>query len=167
MSNLTTLADRLDAAAADVGSLRERLAAGEPWALTEVYGPGPESAWGPREVLAHCAEMIPYWMGEIERILDGRGEPVPFGRVETDQLRVEIIGRDRTMPSRELVARIQSEGGRVARRVRQLTDDEAGWEGSHATRGPFSVEAIVERFIVTHLEGHVTQLRETLAAASR
>ena len=32
-----------------------------------------EARWGPGEVLAHLAEMAPYWLGEIERVLDGAG----------------------------------------------------------------------------------------------
>ena len=36
------------------------------------------------ELLAHVAEMLPYWLGEVERILAGPPEPVPFGRVGSD-----------------------------------------------------------------------------------
>ena len=36
--------------------------------------------WVAREVLAHTVEMLPYWLGEIERIIAGPIEPVPFGR---------------------------------------------------------------------------------------
>jgi hypothetical protein len=168
MPTLTHEADRLEAAATELERLRGRIEAGEPWPLTEVYGPGPESSWGPREVLAHMAEMLPYWMGEIERILDGGGgEPVPFGRTEADPIRVEIIGRDRTMPARELLSRVDSEARRVANRLRQLSDAEAAREGAHTARGPLTVAEIVERFQIGHLEGHVTQLRDTLAAAGR
>ena len=63
MTQMQALADRLDAAAVAMRELGPAVAAGEPWPLTDVYGPGPESAWGPREVLAHVAEMLPYWMG--------------------------------------------------------------------------------------------------------
>jgi DinB superfamily len=166
MATLSALADRLDAATRELEGLRPAIEAGEPWPLTDVYGPGPESSWGPREVLAHVAEMLPYWMGEIERILDGAtGEAVPFGRTEADAVRVAIIGRDRTMPSRELLSRVGSDARRVARRLRELPDDDAARVGQHATRGPISVAEIVERFQVGHLEGHVTQLREILAAS--
>jgi hypothetical protein len=168
MSDLKPLADRLAAAAADLASLRGPLDAGEPWPLTAEYGPGPESSWGPREVLAHVAEMLPYWMGEIERILDGPGgEAVPFGRTEADPVRIALIGRDRTMPARELLSRIASEAGRIETRVRQLSDADAAREGLHATRGPIAVAEIVERFQVGHLEGHVEQLREILAGSGR
>jgi hypothetical protein len=165
MAEMDRLADRLDAAAAAMIELGPQLAMGEPWALTETYGPGPESEWGPREVLAHCAEMLPYWMGAIELILDGAGgEPATFGRVETDPLRIEVIGRDRTFPSRELLGRIEVEAVRLARRFRELTDAQAAIQGRHVTRGDLSVADVAERLVVSHLEGHVTQLRETLAS---
>lgn len=168
MATLPELADRLDAAAAELAALRGPIEAGEPWPLTDVYGPGPESNWGPREVLAHVAEMLPYWMGEIERILDGQaGEPVQFGRTEADAVRVEVIGRDRTMPGRELLSRIASEARRVSTRLRELSAADAAHQGRHVTRGPLGVAEIVESFQVGHLEGHVRQLRESLAAGRR
>lgn len=168
MTRLPTLADRLEAAAAELSTLRTRIEAGEPWPLTEHYGPGPESAWGPREVLAHCAEMLPYWLGEIERILDGAGDaPVPFGRTEDDPLRVGVIGRDRTMPARELLSRIESEARRVAGRIRSLEEGQGDRAGEHATRGRITVRELVERFQAAHLEGHVEQLREILAESGR
>jgi hypothetical protein len=160
------LADRLDAAAEAMVELGPDLASGEPWPLADVYGPGPESSWGPREVLAHVAEMLPYWMGEIELILDAGGgsEPPAFGRLEADELRVGIIGRDRGFPARELLGRIEAEARRVARRFRALNDADSSSLGRHVTRGDLSVRDIAERLITGHIEGHVTQLRETLAA---
>jgi len=160
------LADRLEAAAEAMVELGPGLAAGEPWPLTDIYGPGPESSWGPREVLAHVSEMLPYWMGEIELILDAGGgsEPPAFGRTEADDLRVAIIGRDRGFPARELLGRVEVEARRIARRFRALSEADAGSAGRHVTRGDLTVGEIAERFLVTHIEGHVVQLREVLAA---
>jgi hypothetical protein len=76
------------------------VAAGEPWPLADRFGAEPEAAWGPPEVLAHVDEMLPFWLGEMERIVAGAPEPVPFGRVATDPVRSAVIGRDRTLPSR-------------------------------------------------------------------
>ena len=44
--------------------------------------PRARGAWGPPEMLAHVAEMLPYWLGEVERILDGPtgAGPVRAGR---------------------------------------------------------------------------------------
>lgn len=160
------LADRLDKAAEAMIELGPQLAAGEPWIMAEQVGPGPESSWGPREVLAHVAEMLPYWLGEIELILDaaGRREPHGFGRLEDDPIRVAIITRDRAFPARELLGRVEGEAKRVAHRLRALGEDDAAAIGQHVTRGDLSVRDIAERLIVGHIEGHVTQLRETVAA---
>lgn len=166
MALMDALADRLDAAAAAMRELAPAVAAGEPWPLADVVGPGPESSWGPREVLAHVAEMLPYWMGEIERILDagaGGGEPPGFGRLEDDPIRVQVIGRDRAFPGRELLGRIEAEAHRVAGRFRELTDLEAGYLGRHPTRGDLALSVIAELLMVRHIEGHVTQLQETVA----
>lgn len=174
MGVMDGLADRLDAAVAAMTELGPAIAAGEPWALTDVYGPGPESAWGPREVLAHVSEMLPYWLGEIELIVDAGvdeagvaagAEPPGFGRLEDDPIRVQIIGRDRAFPGRELLGRIEAEGRRAASRFRAFTDAESGLMGRHVTRGNLAISDLAERLIVGHIEGHVTQLRDTVAAA--
>jgi hypothetical protein len=169
MAPLTEPAQRLRVAAGAIHELQPELEARAPWPLADVYGPGPESSWGPPEVLAHVGEMLPYWLGEIERILDRHeraaagGEPVAFGRVEGDTLRVGLIGRDRTFPIRELVDRIEASADRVARRLETLTDQEAARRGLHPTRGEMAVSDMLEPFLVGHLEGHVRQLREILA----
>jgi hypothetical protein len=167
MGSMSELADRLDAAADAMVELGPALAAGEPWSMAEQVGPGPESSWGPREVLAHVAEMLPFWMGEIELILDAAGgEPRGFGRLEDDPLRVSIISRDRGFPARELLGRVEAEAKRVARRLRAFGDEDAAAVGRHVTRGDLTVREIAERLIVGHLEGHVTQLREAVAGGS-
>jgi hypothetical protein len=167
MGAMDGLADRLEQAAAAMRDLGPAVAAREPWALTETYGPGPESEWGPREVLAHVGEMLTYWLGEIELIIDSdpHAEPPGFGRLETDPIRIDIIGRDRRFPARELLGRIEVEANRAASRFRALTDDEAGRIGRHMTRGDLSITDIAERLLVGHLEAHVTQLRDIVAAA--
>lgn len=170
MAPLSEPARRLRAAAGEIRGLQTELEARAPWPLSDVYGPGPESSWGPPEVLAHVAEMLPYWLGEIERILDPHeqaaagGEPVQFGRVESDTLRVGLIGRDRMFPIRELVDRIEASSERVARRLETLTDADVARRGQHPTRGPMVVSDMLEPFLIGHVEGHVRQLREILAA---
>ena len=105
---------RLDAASEAMVALQSAIEAGEPWPLAERFGTEPEAHWGPREVLAHCEEMLPYWMGEIERIMDGP-EPAPYGRIQEDAVRIGIIERDRSLPIRELIARIAAGTARYDR----------------------------------------------------
>ena len=166
MGALASQVARLRAATDGLLGLTADVAAQEPWPLAELYGPEPEASWGPPELLAHVEEFLPYWMGEIERVLAApSGAPAAFGRIATDPLRIGVIGRDRSLPLRELVARIRSESSRVAGRLDELTEAEAGRTGTHPTRGELTVRDMLEPFLVGHLEGHVVQLREILAAA--
>jgi hypothetical protein len=163
MDLLQSLASRLETAASAILALRPAVEARSPWPMAELYGTEAEARWGPPEVLAHLEEMLPFWLGEMERILDGPGgAPVPFGRVATDTVRIAIIGRDRTVPVRELFARVESDATRLAARMRQLNPADVEREGIHPRLGVLTVGALLERFTVTHLEEHVEQLRESL-----
>ena len=157
-------ADRLQAAARAIGGLRAAVEAGEPWPLAERFGTEPEAAWGPRETLAHLAEFLPFWLGEMERILDGSPQPRPFGRTAENPLRLGMIERDRSLPLRELFERIQAGAERYDRRVRALTPDELARRGLHPTRGEMTILPMLDRFVVSHLEEHVLQLSASLAS---
>jgi len=153
---------RLRVATAEMMALRADLEAGAPWPLADRFGAEAEAHWGPSEVLAHCSEMLPYWIGEIERILDG-SEPARYGRTQTDALRIGIIERDRSLPLRELLARIAAGSARYSARLPELTGRDVARRGLHPTLGEQTIEQALERTVVGHLEGHVTQLREALA----
>jgi len=167
MGALDSQVDRLKAAAAGIVAMRSAVEAGAPWPLADVYGVEPEASWGPPELLAHVEEYQRYWMGEIERVLEGGGSaPVPFGRVATDTLRLGVIGRDRSLPLRELFGRIDADAARVAKRLGELSEADASRIGMHPARGEMTVREMLEPFLVGHTEGHLTQLREILAAQS-
>ena len=154
--------DRLLGASGVVDALRPTVEAGQPWPLAERFGTEPEAVWGPMEVLAHSAEMLPFWLGEIERILADDPEPVPFGRIADDPTRLAIIERDRTLPPRELFDRIASGVDRYSRRLRDLDDAAVTRTGLHPRRGEMTIGEILERFVVGHLEEHARQLTEAV-----
>ena len=168
---LRAAADRLEAAAGAFGALAPKVTAGGPWPLAERFGTEPEASWGPPEVLAHVAEMIPFWLGETERILDGAAvaravgaaAATPFGRIADDPVRIGVIGRDRTVPARELFARVRADARRLAARMRELDATDAASVGLHPRLGEMTVEAVLDRFAVTHLEEHVGQLGQLLS----
>jgi hypothetical protein len=159
------LLERLRSATTSMSRLRDRVEAGEPWPLSRSYGAEPESSWGPPEVLAHVAEMIPYWLGEIDRIVSGDpAAPVPFGRVATDPDRIERIGRDRELPFGELFDRIERSSNDAANVIATLSPAERARVGSHPRRGEMSVSDSFEQFIVRHLEEHVEQLEDVVSS---
>jgi hypothetical protein len=164
---MTTELDRIAAARRAYAEIAPRAIDGEPWPLAADFGTGPEASWGPREVLAHVQEMLPFWLGEIERVLDGDGStPVPFGRTADDPLRLGIIERDRTLPLRVLFARIDAGLTAWADRIATLTDTDKTRIGVHPRLGELPAPAILERFVLGHAEDHVAQLTDALAARS-
>ena len=173
MSPAAELVERLERGRDAFLAMAPRVEAGRPWPLSDAFGVEPESRWGPPEVLAHVAEMLPYWQGEIARVLgapDPPDEPdasVPFGRVAANELRIGIIERDRTLPPIELFERVDAGAERFGRFLRELAEEDAVRRGVHPTLGEMDVLAIAERFVVGHLEEHVAQLREVLDATAR
>ncbi|HEX6867320.1 MAG TPA: DinB family protein [Candidatus Limnocylindrales bacterium] len=158
-----TLLERLATAREGLAATRPAIEREAPWPLAIVFDDSDEARWWPGEVLAHLAEMVPYWLGEIERVLDGVREPVPFGRIATDAIRIGLVERDRSLPPRELYDRIDESLARFDRRWRTLTPTELARRGLHPKRGELTVAQMADPFIVSHLEGHVAQLESILA----
>lgn len=157
-------ADRLTKAGAALAGLRPQLEAGEPWPLSAAYGTEPEADWGPREVLAHINEMLGYWTAELERVVAGDGQaPVTFGRTASDANRLARIEHDREQSVSGLLDEIDAGFRAASSFARRLNPPELARVGVHPTRGELTVGASLDRFLTTHLEEHVTQLRSILA----
>lgn len=156
---LAAARDRLD-------ELGRTLRDGGPWPLAERFDHAPEAAWGPREILAHLAEMLPYWLGEAERLIDMTGGPEPFGRDATNDVRLAIIERDRTLPVRELVARAAAGIERWQRRWPELDPAARSRRGLHPALGEISVTDVATRFAARHLQDHLDQLAGTVGGAT-
>ena len=94
----------------------------------------------------------------------GTGEGgLPFGRTAADTLRIGILERDRTLPLRELFGRIDTGIERWERRVAATTPDEDAFVGAHSRLGEMTAGEVRDRFVVSHLEEHLEQLRAILA----
>ena len=156
------LDQRLAAAADRLASFAPTLRDGS-WPLAERFDHAPEAAWGPRELLAHLAEMLPYWLGEAERIIDMKAGPEPFGRAATNDVRLAIIERDRTLPIRELQARVAVGIDRWRRRWAELDEPTQARHGLHPTLGEMTVGEIGSRFVAGHLDDHLDQLTVILS----
>ena len=168
MVMVTSELQRLVDARTAYDGMAGRIAAGEPWSLAAAFGTEPEAQWGPREVLAHVVEMLPFWLGELERVVDGNGvAPVPFGRTADDALRNGLIARERTLPLRVLFARIDRGLADWHERLGTLTDVELAKTGVHPRHGPLTVAAIPGLFVVDHIEDHHAQLEGILAQRGR
>ena len=121
--------------------------------------PGTDERWEAGQVWAHIAEFPPYWLAEAQRVASlPTNEPVPFGRVKTDAGRLASIERERHTEPAALLERVRSSLAEVTDATRAFTPEEWSRRGLHPTRGEMTVQSIVERFIVDHLEEHADQL---------
>jgi hypothetical protein len=124
-------------------------------ALTD---PDPDSGerWDRGQVLAHVAEMLPYWAQQAELVAAGR--QVEFGRVKSDPDRIAVIERDRREDPRRLLGRVDEGVAVVLALLERLDARALARTGHHQTVGDMTVAEIVDRFAVAHLEEHADQL---------
>ena len=152
----------IDALVARMSEAERRLAAHAaapvPAGLTEP-DPGGDERWEAGQVWAHLAEFPTYWLAQVQRVVAlPTNEPVPFGRVKTDATRIEAIERDRHTDPAALLERVRTSLAEVTEAIRALPDGAWRLRGAHPTLGEMTVQRIVERFIVAHLEEHADQL---------
>jgi hypothetical protein len=144
--------DRLVAAAA-------RVRAAAPLLPDEgLTDPDPNTGerWDRGQVLAHVAEMLPYWAHQVELVT--AGDQVPFGRVASDPGRLAAIERDRREDPARLLARVDEGLAVVLALLDRLDHAALARTGRHQTLGEMTAAAIVDRFLVDHLEEHADQL---------
>jgi hypothetical protein len=130
--------------------------------------PATGEQWDAGQAWAHVAEFVPYWQGEMERVVAGARQgsaPVPFGRTVADEGRVGAIESGRHEPPAEQMARLA--GALTLIRSYLVGLDDADWEarGTHPRRGEMTVAEMTERFVVAHLEEHADQLEKLAADA--
>ena len=127
--------------------------------------PGAEERWEAGQIWAHLAEFPAYWLAQAQRVVaQPTHPPVPFGRVKTDAGRLEAIERDRHTDPAALLERVRASLAEVTDAARSWDTDTWRLRGMHPTLGEMTIERLVERFIVDHLEEHADQL-DALASA--
>lgn len=128
--------------------------------------PGADERWEAGQLWAHIAEFVPYWHEQLETVIGSYdGTPVPFGRTKTDSGRITAIEMGRHEDIGHQMSRTHDSIVALKRYLAGLMPAEWNALGLHPTRGEMDVEAIVERFIVVHLEEHAAQL-DLLRSAS-
>lgn len=137
--------------------------AGRPWPQGPVAGEGPEAEWGPPEVLAHVAEMLGYWLDQMERVIAGPAWPVSMGRSVDDPSRNHAIEEGRQLPTREIMTQVRAGIGRYVERLPGLTPEDWARVGLHPRRGEMTVAQMLEVLVLDHIEDHVRQVADALA----
>lgn len=161
MSSTSEFTERLRAAAERIRADAHEFGPDQLTAPDEGTG----ERWDRGQVLAHVAEMLPYWIAQAEMVVAAGGNGAPFGRVKTDPDRVAAIEEDRSIDVEELLDRMDEGVDEAALSMRRLTPADLACVGRHSTRGLMTVSQILDEFVVAHLEEHAEQLLPPLELA--
>ncbi len=138
--------------------LRATLAAIPPARLTAQPASG---GWTPMEDLAHVAEMLGYWSGEIDRFQRQPG--ASFGRVATNPDRLRFIEEHAHDTPEQMAALLESGHHAALALLRRLQPADLETVGQHVKFGPQTVRQAVQEWLIDHLAEHVAQLKAIAA----
>jgi uncharacterized damage-inducible protein DinB len=125
-----------------------------------LYRPPSEGEWPVMSTLAHLAELLPYWAHQATGVAARPGEP--FGRTLDDPDRVGAVAEHGQDSLDTAVSRIRSSLQECLRLLRALPSEAWSRTGQHATRGPMTVEQLVDAFLVDHAEEHAVQVQASV-----
>ncbi|HET7677857.1 MAG TPA: DinB family protein [Candidatus Limnocylindrales bacterium] len=154
MIDRPALLARLDAVADRLRALAERDREG-------LTAPDTDTGerWEAAQVWGHLAEFPEYWLPQVRGVIDARSEePVPFGRTKRDPERAARIEARRALRPAEAMAAVEASLAGWRELVDSLGPDDLARRGLHPTIGEMTVPAMLERFLLNHLEEHAEQL---------
>jgi hypothetical protein len=165
MSTTEAYLARLDAVEGRLATAAD--AAPPPGSLTDADAETGEQ-WERGQVWAHLSEFIPYWIAQAGPVLlDRRSDAVvPFGRTKRDPERIGAIERDRHQQVSSLWGETRRDIAALRTFLSTIGPDQWATSGVHPTLGPMTVDELVERFLVGHLEEHADQLEGMTSSAS-
>lgn len=133
------------------------------WQQSDLYVSPAAGEWTAMENLAHLVEIQPYWAREVRKVIAQPGQP--FGRTMEDPDRIAAVERGSGERLEEVVPRLRASMEEAVATLRSLDDQDWTKTGIHSRRGEMDLAAIVEFFLVGHVEEHVDQAIQAIQAA--
>jgi len=146
LARVDAVEQRLTAHARPLASLSaEDATTGERWEASQVWG--------------HITEFVPYWIEQLEEVVDEyKGQPVPFGRITTDPDRIAGIESGKAMDFETHLHWLGVHLADLRGFLSALPDEAWSAEGLHSRLGAMTLDHMIERLLVGHLEEHADQL---------
>ncbi len=121
--------------------------------------------WTLMEDLAHVAEMLGYWSGEIGRFQRQPG--APFGRVASNPERLHYIGSHAHDSPEQMVGLLDQGQAAALALLQGLQPADLEITGQHVKFGEQTVRQAIQEWLIAHLDEHVKQLKEIAAGVAR
>jgi uncharacterized damage-inducible protein DinB len=128
----------------------------------KLYQAPSEDEWSIMQNLAHIIEFMPYWAGQIEKLVANPGQN--FGRTAQHEGRLQAInlhGRDTLEQAKEAFPRSYA---RLDEVLGNLKDSDLRLTGRHVKYGEKTLDWFIEDFVTRHLIDHVEQIKGCLRA---
>jgi hypothetical protein len=131
-------------------------------AAAKLYHTPEEGEWSIMQSLAHIQEFLPYWAGEVEKLVACPGQN--FGRTMQDEGRLQALRVHGQDPLPRLKEALPGSYARLDDVLSRLQEDDLELSAQHVRYGERTLEWFIDEFITAHLHNHVLQLRACLAA---
>jgi hypothetical protein len=126
-----------------------------------LYTQPASGGWTPMEDLAHVAEMLGYWSGEIDRFVRQPG--ASFGRIASNPERIHFIETHAHDTLDQITALLDAGHATALALLHRLQPADLEISGSHVKFGPQTTRHAIQEWLIDHLEEHVQQLRAIAA----
>jgi uncharacterized damage-inducible protein DinB len=125
-----------------------------------LYRPPSPGEWPVMSILAHLAELLPYWAHQAQGIASQPGQP--FGRTHDDPERIGAVDQHGHDSLDMAVKRLRAGLEESVRVLRALPAEAWASAGQHPSRGLMTIEQLVDAFLVSHAEEHTVQIQESV-----
>ena len=128
----------------------------------KLYKSPAQDEWSIMQNLAHIVEFMPYWAGEIEKLVAKPRQN--FGRTMQDEARLQAIQEHGTDRLDQIRAALPGSYARLEEVLGSLKDSDLRLIGQHVKFGDNPLEWFIEEFVTGHLVNHLEQIKTCLAA---
>ncbi|RST60561.1 DinB family protein [Siminovitchia terrae] len=124
-----------------------------------------EEEWSIMQVVAHVAEAIPFWLGEIRQIIQSPEDV--WGRDHTNKIRLKAVDAKAvdSLPVDKVFEDLKKIPTQTEETLSTLTDEQ--FQIIAPSRNPNfdgkPVQFIVNKLIVGHIQGHNGQIQRNLS----
>jgi hypothetical protein len=127
---------------------------------SKLYQSPTENEWTIMQNLAHVVEFMPYWAGEIEKVIAEPG--CAFGRTHEDVGRLQGISEHEMDSLSRIKAALPGSYARLDGVLVRLKDSDLELTGKHVRYGEKPLHWLIEEFVTHHLSAHVEQIRRCI-----
>lgn len=123
-----------------------------------------ESEWSIIQVLSHLNEATPYWLSEIERVIDHPGSE--WGRGLENEPRLAAVEQPDSLNLHEVIKEFKGLKQLVSAGLSKVSESQLENENPHRNFKRFGnkpILFIIEHFIDEHTANHYNQIQRNLS----